>query len=176
MQKDESDRLKRLTELVESRSKIMGLSLAILKVMRTEDVSTSESTLNKRHASLMVGIVFSLWRAVFLFHQPKNWEATLSDAQNFLEKVIADHIINFADDFRERGWSFAYYINNAHLRMRLLCAEMPELRQALLPSELSLIDESLVITHETETLPLLNSYIVALTTALECFKARLNAN
>lgn len=60
--------------------------------------------------------------------------------------------------------------------MRLLCAEMPTLRQALLQSEVLLMDDSLAIAHETETLPLVESYIIALTTALNYFEAELGTS
>jgi hypothetical protein len=81
--------------------------------------------------TLMVGCIFSLWRAVFLAHEGVTPEANLDDAVKYLDRVIRTNAINFSDDLAQQGWAFSYYANNARFRLRLICEREPGYRAAL---------------------------------------------
>jgi hypothetical protein len=61
----------------------------------------------------LIGAAFSLWRAVFLADDIRIHESQ----EKFLEKVITDNAISFADDKANRHWTVEYYLENAKFRL-----------------------------------------------------------
>src|SRR5258708_1169848 len=131
MNSDREIDISRLSWLVDRRCSIQQALLDVLKLMRDKNLTASDDDSVKRIASLLVGTGFSLWRAVFLSHPQRKWEMNLQDATAYLQKVIQTNTIAFGDDLRMDGWAFAYYLQNAHLRLRAICADMPELADEL---------------------------------------------
>lgn len=65
----------------------------------------------------LVGAAFSLWRAVFLTVNERDWPAVLQAAEEFLSKVMEDNAITFTQDKAFNDWTFGYYLNNAYFRV-----------------------------------------------------------
>ena len=68
----------------------------------------------------LVGIAFSLWRAVFLSDLTGEVVDQLADAEKFLESLIAHNTVLYQTDFANREWSFGYYLDNALYRLSRL--------------------------------------------------------
>jgi hypothetical protein len=79
---------------------------------------------------LLVGIGFSLWRAVFLSLPLREPKEEYEDAQRLLEFVIDTHIINFPQDRASQQWMGGYYNNGAILRLSALL-HVPEAKKIL---------------------------------------------
>jgi hypothetical protein len=54
---------------------------------------------------LLIGAAFSLWRAVFLAETVRDVVEIHRSQETFLQKVITDNAINFADDRDNRAWT-----------------------------------------------------------------------
>ena len=71
--------------------------------------------------SLLLGASFALWRAVPLIDHVAPGETTivdaLDDAKKFLENLLEDNAINYAQDKRAAHWTVRYYLNSARLRL-----------------------------------------------------------
>ena len=65
----------------------------------------------------LIGAAFSLWRAVFLADTFRDHVSVHRDQRAFLEKVISDNAITFADDKSNRHWTVDYYLENAKFRI-----------------------------------------------------------
>jgi hypothetical protein len=74
----------------------------------------------------MMGIAFSLWRAVFLMDPQKatHWD----QAEYFLETLIRENAVSFQTDRKARGWAANYYLNNARRRICFLVERTPRLK------------------------------------------------
>lgn len=74
---------------------------------------------------LLVGVAFSLWRAVFLLvDAPRARETAEEEAARFLRGVIETNAVTFSDDRSRRVWTSGYYVNNARLRMHELASRL----------------------------------------------------
>ena len=72
----------------------------------------------KKHISLihqdLVGVLFCLWRGVFLAHnKDSNPGDPLFNASAFLKKVIEDNAITFGDDKTFKEWTANFYVDCA---------------------------------------------------------------
>jgi hypothetical protein len=94
--------------LVPSRSQVQEALLRLLLLVRTKHEQLKGSQYRQVIASLLAGIGFSLWRAVFL---ADNKNDLLYSIDKFLETVIRDNAIGYRDD--KNIWSFGYYVGNA---------------------------------------------------------------
>ena len=74
----------------------------------------------------LVGVSFSLWRAVFL-SDLSDEKSYMDDAEEFLGKLILDNAINYPQDRATREWTFAYYVNNAKYRLQQSARLSPEI-------------------------------------------------
>ena len=70
----------------------------------------------------MLGIGFSLWRAVFLIVTADS-EKMDKAGQAFLTTLIADNMIAYAQDKTSSAWTAGYYINNALYRLHHIYSE-----------------------------------------------------
>jgi hypothetical protein len=121
----------RLTWLVESRSNIQHLSLTVLTLLRKIQNLPQENLVEREVVGLLIGSVFSLWRAVFLSHKSREWTDNLNEAEEFLKKVIKENAIGYSDESARRVWVFGYYTNNARFRIRRMCDKMSEIEEEI---------------------------------------------
>lgn len=101
-------------------------------------------------------------------------------------KVLRDNIIGYSDDYRLSGWAFAYYLNSAHLRLRILCSDdedgLPGFKQALGTDLYKQMAQTLSRTHVDEpntvidrsTFELWQIHCDALEIAVSVYAAALN--
>ena len=115
----------RLQLVVRDRWRIQVIALDLLNLL--QDRQPDKPATDTRNAyDLLVGATFSLWRAVFLVELDNDWDTRLGNAESFLEKVIRDNAIGYADDWNNRRWSFAFYADNARYRLNEFSAQVPE--------------------------------------------------
>lgn len=101
---------------IDQRGEIQKSLLAIYECIKRHHVSTAN--IDTQHMlNYLVGAAFSLWRAVFLADTFRNYEAIQKSQLGFLEKLLSDNSISFADDKNNRGWSVGYYLENSKLRL-----------------------------------------------------------
>ena len=117
--------------LVRDRTRIQSLALDLLTLMRTHRTIRAADEGGRNAYDLLVGAVFSLWRAVFLASVDADWEDVLVRAETFLEKVIRHNAIGYMDDWNNRKWSFLYYLNNARYRLIEAAEIVPKLKKEL---------------------------------------------
>jgi hypothetical protein len=72
-----------------------------------------------REVQELVGVSFSLWRAVFLADRAED-ETRSEHAATFLAKMLTDNAIAFTQDRENREWTFNYYLDNAFFRLEQL--------------------------------------------------------
>jgi hypothetical protein len=68
----------------------------------------------------LVAVAFSLWRAAFLADQADPPAAESAHAMAFLERMLVDNAIGYAQDRNARDWAFRYYLDNARTRLEEL--------------------------------------------------------
>ena len=107
---------KDLDWMVERRNQIQTLMVRVLR---------ARGKLQSSDWQLLVGAVFSLWRAVFICDPDDMTEKIDIEtiAGRYLTKVIETNAISFADDKQMRGWAGGYYVNNALFRLDLRSAK-----------------------------------------------------
>lgn len=69
---------------------------------------------------LLLGAVFSLWRAAFLVQGGRSRQELNRHAFEFLEVLSWDNAIGYPQDRAKRAWTAGYYLNNAYYRLRSL--------------------------------------------------------
>jgi hypothetical protein len=85
-----------------------------------------------------VGIVFCLWRAVFLVDAKRDsWPAILNAARGFLSRVVERNAIGFDAELDERIWTVGFYVNSARLRLYRVEQKYPALSGAPAFADLS---------------------------------------
>jgi hypothetical protein len=84
-------------------------------------------------AQNLLSVAFSLWRAAFLANRTGTRHARIEAATTFLEKMIADNAITFANDLVAREWTFNYYMTNATNSLLALPEDWNEVTSILLP-------------------------------------------
>src|SRR6266516_7444967 len=67
---------------------------------------------------LLLGAVFSLWRAAFLIQGRRTTADMNEHALKFLQFLTWDNAINYTQDRATHAWTVGYYLNNAHFRLR----------------------------------------------------------
>jgi hypothetical protein len=117
-----SEELRSLEWLVENRSRNQQSALEVYKIIERENKKLSRSRRHRAFAHCLLGICFSLWRAVFLANLKQDKGALLKDATSFLRELIETNNISFQTDVRNKEWSFRYYVQNARDRLKYLNA------------------------------------------------------
>jgi hypothetical protein len=69
---------------------------------------------------MLVGVIFSLWRAVILIGLDRNLEKEFSHGRKLLGILIDTNAIGFPQDRETADWNAAYYVNNATMRLHIL--------------------------------------------------------
>ena len=118
----------RLYVVVRDRFRIQDVALKLLHLLESHRTFRASGEDGPNPYDLLVGITFSLWRAVFLVERENDWDGILANAEIFLEKVIRDNAIGYMDDWNNRKWSFAYYLNNARYRLNEFAEIVPEFK------------------------------------------------
>ena len=100
---------------------------------------------------LLMGVAFSLWRAVFLIREKASPDEILQDSIVFLDKIVSDSTISYPQDRNSRGWAAGYYLNNAYSRIDEAIKNLsiePQPKEFLTFS--TAIEESVVSSHREE--------------------------
>lgn len=122
--------------LVDSRSKIQRFLLKLLNFTNSRKAPSSnlgkgklekELKLKGDILGLLVGTSFSLWRAVFLVDKARNREKVFNDAKIFLEFLVRDNAINYAQDLKTQNWTSGYYLNNGRFRLSKITRKLKKL-------------------------------------------------
>jgi hypothetical protein len=135
MSKASEHDLQTLRGIVERRAKIQMLSVQLFEDLSSVSSGSLEAT-DKEVSELLIGCVFSLWRAVFLLDVERASEKIGSDAKEFLETVIRENAVTFQTDRNKREWVVGYYLNNARYRLEH-AAKYPDYRNTLGADEFS---------------------------------------
>jgi hypothetical protein len=67
--------------------------------------------------SILVGTIFSLWRAVFLIRTERSFREEVLHADALLGILIETNAVGFPQDVATAQWTAGYYVNNAALRL-----------------------------------------------------------
>jgi hypothetical protein len=115
-----------LSWLVPARSQIQASLLRLFEVTRRKRNELSKpELLNESHIyRLLIGVGFSLWRAVFQAHKDLSISNNLEDAENFLQALVHDNAVVYSTE--KNSWSFGYYLNNAKYRILDVLQRLPE--------------------------------------------------
>ena len=126
------------------RSDILVAAHELLDGMKTcgRD-ARSDAVIHNRY-EFLIAIIFSLWRGVFLADGAGDGEAILANAEKFLEKLVRDNSITYADDWNSRIWSLVYYLGNANYRLRELAESWPDFQRQLTPGQLETLRSPIV--------------------------------
>jgi hypothetical protein len=98
--------------LVDYRCAIQNTALEMhLLLEKAEHLKDIQSSLTKQD---FVGVLFCLWRGVFLAHGKKSdFQAAPTAAREFLKKVIEDNSIMWGDDKNWKEWTANFYVDCA---------------------------------------------------------------
>jgi hypothetical protein len=107
----------RLRWLVERRSEVQGLLLELHTFLQMHRGTLDKNELDRAAAELLVGAAFSLWRAVVLFDAHRDIQIVLDDAEDFLDKLLRDNMVDYEREHRMKPWTVGYYLNNARFRL-----------------------------------------------------------
>ena len=105
--------------LVENRSKIQMRMLELYELHKFEH----DHDLNKDVwpiYGVLIGAVFSLWRAVFLIRGERDPNVEIEHGRILLGTLIETNAIGFPQDVAAAQWTAGYYVNNAALRLSAL--------------------------------------------------------
>jgi hypothetical protein len=115
-----------LNWLVKHRSHNQETSLALFKALSEHSVRLKGNAILAGPGVTLTGASFSLWRAVFLADNTDQDVHRFEDAFKFLEVLISNNAISYAQDRKSREWTFHYYLNNARFRLEILQKNHPK--------------------------------------------------
>ena len=104
--------------LVAGRSRNQQTTLDLYKLIEANEDLLADNIVLHEDVYQLVGIAFSLWRAVFLSDLTRDPTNQLADAKTFLRSLIAHNAVLYQTDFNAREWTFAYYLDNALARLK----------------------------------------------------------
>lgn len=103
--------------LVAARSRNQISSLEISIIIKDNYEIISNDHILKDTSQGLVGVSFSLWRAVFLSDVSDELGDLLIDAEVFIDNLVLNNMVAYPQDRNAREWSFMYYMNNAKHRL-----------------------------------------------------------
>ena len=115
-----------LAALNERRAAVLHQMQTLLVILDVEEnvrTIAGQSTEGKV-VGLLIGIGFSLWRAVFLAHAERDPLAVLEHGRDVLRLVVEDNAIGYPADKTHRAWTVGFYLNNARYRIEALSAKL----------------------------------------------------
>lgn len=101
--------------LVRRRSEVQILLLRLHRLAKAHNPSAEDA--RSVVLQLMLGVAFSLWRAVFLVRDNRDRTNVHEAAEAFLGFLVQDNLINYSQDKATAAWSGGYYLNNALFRL-----------------------------------------------------------
>jgi len=101
-----------LYALVDNRNRIQSALHKLYRLLNEKSPLASSP-----RGQLLVGIGFSLWRAVFLAKSTRDWEAAGEKAEKFLRHVIETNAVSFETERSHSDWCFGYYLGSAQYRI-----------------------------------------------------------
>jgi hypothetical protein len=114
--------------LVDRRSEVQSLLLELHTFLKAHRDTLDDNELDRAIAGLVIGAAFSLWRAVALFDARRDTPIVLENAEDFLDRLIADNMINYEREPKTKRWAIGYYLDNAHCRLDSIISKIgPEL-------------------------------------------------
>jgi hypothetical protein len=114
--------------LVPARNNIQRELLRLQKLIgQPKPAQPTDQELQRyRKLGWLLGVSFSLWRAVFQASKELNKEdKTLEAGRTFLNDIIRDNAAVYRTELN--AWSLGYYLNNARFRLVATWDESPEL-------------------------------------------------
>lgn len=121
MSKDKSASKSDLNWLVPMRSKIQKLTLEIYNFNSSLDDKERERLWPV--LGYLIGIAFSLWRAVFLSLPERKLSEIQKHGHDILRILLETNAVGFPQDQMTLQWMGGYYNNNAILRLSDLYAD-----------------------------------------------------
>ncbi|MGY3485422.1 hypothetical protein ACVW1C_003305 [Bradyrhizobium sp. USDA 4011] len=115
MPKEKSSPKSDLNWVVPMRSKIQQLTLEIYNFNSNLDDNEREKLWPV--LGYLIGIAFSLWRAVFLSLPQRRTSEVQEHAHDILYILLETNAVGFTQDKGTRQWMAGYYNNNAILRL-----------------------------------------------------------
>jgi hypothetical protein len=122
----EEDKHQHLQWLIESRHRNQRSALRLRSLLKDYEKQWKTKDLSAA-AQELTSISFSLWRAAFLADKTGKRSAVYSHAFQFLERVIEDNAITYAQDKVWREWTFNYYTRAARLSLEYLNRRWPRI-------------------------------------------------
>lgn len=120
-----SDRTAHFQWLVENRHRNQTCSLQLRLLLKDYEKRWKTRQLSFI-AQELISVSFSLWRAVFLAEKTGKRSAVFDHGLGFLERVIEDNAIAYAQDKAMREWSFNYYTRAARFSLEYMHRLRPE--------------------------------------------------
>ncbi len=108
--------------VVKRRSKVQELLLQIYK----RSISSGNGKKEAAILQLLVGVAYSLWRAVFLADTLRKPKDVSKNAKAFLRLLIKDNAIAYSQESNNRQWTVGYYLNNAYFRLQIAHAKLKQ--------------------------------------------------
>ena len=121
---EEVDRTEHFQWLVDARDRNQRCSLK-LRLLLKEHEKRWKTKQNSMGSQELISVSFSLWRAVFLAEKTGKRSAVFDDGLKFIERVIEDNAIAYAQDKAMREWSFNYYTRAARYSLEFLHNSWP---------------------------------------------------
>lgn len=109
---------------IDSRARNQRCALKLLKLFKEHSKQWSTKAWS-RAAQELLAASFSLWRAAFLADKTAKRAEVFQDAIEFLEKIIEDNAISYAQDKQCKEWTFNYYTKNARAALIALNENWP---------------------------------------------------
>lgn len=111
MQNPTKTNMEHLEWAIESRHENQRCAIRLLRLL-TEQKDRIRQRQFDMFSQVLVGAVFSLWRAAFLADKTGIRAESYKAAISFLETMIAHNAIGYSQDRTEKEWTFNYYVNN----------------------------------------------------------------
>ena len=111
-----------LKQMSSNRKSVLDIATDLAILIDEHKDKISESELDRFISMALVGITFSLWRAVPLVHTSQKPSNIVESSSQYLDRIIRHNAITYGDDDQKRFWSFGYYMGNARYRITELCS------------------------------------------------------
>lgn len=109
-----------LGTMVAQRNSSQLFMLAVTKGIDKHRAEIGTNALMRAVAGFLVGIAFSLWRAVFLALDPERErpEDVVFTGATLLDQLVRENSLTFGQENKLKRWTVGYYLNNANYRIR----------------------------------------------------------
>jgi hypothetical protein len=122
----------------------------------------------------MVDIGFSLWRSAFLNQVKRERQGIFNHTKEFLQKILEQNTISFADDFRLCELTIGYYNSNARYRLERMYMFNEDLVQ--IPAVKRIYDLRKIDVEKLNQNDLWDDFYLALVACLDFFNKNWSKN